>query len=125
MFAQKGPHRSPARQVVSEEVDGGSERVLLLSQELAIEHHDAALECANRVSPPILHETSSAAHHGALWTLPTSLARGVCTEDREIQTETPASRRRSSGEITQPKLVTLSHLASVLVIIAVSAMCLM
>ena len=43
--------------VASEEVDGGSERVLLLSEELAIEHHDMELECTGWESHPIPYGT--------------------------------------------------------------------
>ena len=84
-------HSSRPRTVVV--VDGGSERVLLLSEDLAIERRDTALECTVRESPPSQTQWApSAAHYGALWTLRTSLTPGVCTQDREIRTETRAGR---------------------------------
>ena len=74
----KGPSSQLRATVVSEEVDGGSERVLLLSEELAIEHHDTALECTGRLSPPIPYGTSSTTelcgrsrHHSRLVFAPT------------------------------------------------------
>ena len=42
-------------------------------------------------------------------TLRTSHTPEVCTQDREIRTETPAGRRRSRGEMAQPKLATFLH----------------
>ena len=57
-----------------------------------------------------MHGSGPPIHYGALWTLRTSLTPGVCTHDREIRTETPAGQGRSKGEMTQPKLATLSHI---------------
>ena len=96
-------HSSRPRTVVV--ADGNSERVLLLSEDLAIERCDTALECTVRGPFP----KPSAAHFGVLWTLRTSLTPGVCTQDREIRTETTAGRRRSRCEMSQRKLATLSH----------------
>ena len=67
--------------------------------------------CTGRGAPPISNRPPSAAHYGALWTLLTLLTPGVCTQDREIRTETSAGRRRSRGEMTQPKLATLLHVS--------------
>ena len=100
---------APHGVVVGKEVDEGSDRVLQLSEDLAIEHHDTALVKTVRRSPPVRMDPPSVAHHGALWTLRTSLTPGVCNQDREIRTETPAGRRRRTSEMTHPKLATVSH----------------
>ena len=76
-------------------------------EDRAIEVAASALVCTGwgpsrtQRPPPRLPTTE-------LWTLRTSLTPGVCTQDCEIRTETPAGRRRSRGEMTQPKLATLT-----------------
>ena len=49
---------------------------------------------------PTQTQCPSVAHYGSLRTLRTSLTPGVCTQDCEIRTETPAGRRRSMGKMT-------------------------
>ena len=58
----------------------------------------------------------SAAHYGVCGRSGHHSRLGVCAQDREIRTETPAGRRRCRSEMTQPKLATLSHFLSVIVL---------